>query len=83
MIQERCKWDVCTCNRLVSEMELFFMVWMWQVAGFRMRWCVEAGGVGTKLRPRASTSISIGYGCLEERFLAALFLKCVCSSWNI
>ena len=25
----------------------FFMVWMRRVADFCMRWCVEAGGVGT------------------------------------
>ena len=61
----------------------FFMVWMRRVADFRTRWCVEAGGVGTKMRPRVSTSVSIGDGWLEDRFLMALFLKFVCSSWRI
>ena len=55
----------------------FFMVWMRQVADFCMRWCVEAGGVGTKLRPRARTSVSILDRWWEERFLMALFLKFV------
>ena len=50
---------------------------------FFTRWCVEAGDVGTKLRPRASTSVSIGDSWWEERFLMALFLKLVCSSWRI
>ena len=44
---------------------------------------MEAGGVGTKLRPKASTSFSIGNSWWEERFLMALFLKLVCSSWRI
>ena len=47
-------------------MELFFIVWMRRVADFWMRWCVEAGGVGTKMRPKASTSASIGDTCEEE-----------------
>ena len=47
----------------------FFMVWMRRVADFCTRWCVQAAGVGTKLRPRASTSISIGKSWWEERFL--------------
>ena len=41
-------------------MELFFIVWM--------RWCVGAGGVGTKLRPKASTSASIGDTCGRRDF---------------
>ena len=27
----------------------FFIVWVRQLADFRTRWCVEAGGLGTKL----------------------------------
>ena len=60
----------------------FFMVWMRRVADFCTRWCVEAGGIGTKLRPRASTSVSIGDRWWGERFLMALFLKLVCSFWR-
>lgn len=41
---------------------------------------MEAGGVGTKMRPRVSTSVSIGDDWLEDRFLMALFLKFFCSS---
>ena len=44
---------------------------------------MEAGGVGTKLRPKASTSISLGVSWWEERFLMALLLKFVWSSWRI
>ena len=53
------------------------------VTDFWMRWCVEAGGVGTKLRPKASTSVSIGDSWWEERFLMALFLKLARSCWGI
>ena len=60
----------------------FFMVWMRWVADFSTRWCVEAGGVSTKLRPRACTSVSIGDRWWEERFLMALFLEFVCSFWR-
>ena len=49
-------------------MELFFIVWMRWVADFWMRWCVEAGGVGTKMRPKASTSASIGDTCGRRDF---------------
>ena len=56
---------------------------MRRVADFCMRWCVEVGGVGTKLRPKASTLVSIGDSWWEERFVMALFLKLVCSSWRI
>ena len=38
----------------------FFMIWVRQLADFKTRWCVEAGSVGTKLRPKLSTSISVG-----------------------
>ena len=41
---------------------------------------MEARGVGTKLRPKLSTSVSVGYSWWEERFLMALFLKLVWSS---
>ena len=61
----------------------FFMVWVRRFADFRTRWCVEAGGVGTKLRPKASTSISLGVSWWEERFLMTLLLKFVWSSWRI
>ena len=44
---------------------------------------MEAGCVGTKFKPKASTSVSIGDSWWEERFLMALFLKPVCSSWRI
>ena len=47
----------------------FFMFWMRQVADFSMRWCVEAGGVGTKLRPRASTSEIFCSVYFQEEFL--------------
>ena len=60
-----------------------FMVWARRVANFKTRWCVGAIGVGTKLRPKVSTSVSIGDNCWEERFLIALFLKLVWSSWSI
>ena len=40
-------------------------------------------GVGTKLRPKASTSVSMGDSWWEERFLMALFLNFVWSSWRI
>ena len=43
--------------------------------------CVEAGCV--KFRPQTSTSVSIGDSWWEERFLMALFLKLICSSWRI
>ena len=33
----------------------FFMVSMRRVVHFNTRWCVETGGVGTKLRPRTCT----------------------------
>ena len=55
----------------------FFMVCVRRFADFRTRWCVEAGGVGTKLRPKASTSVSVGVSRWEERFLMALLLKFV------
>ena len=45
----------------------FFMVWMRWFADFRMRWCVEAGSVRTKLRPKVSTSVSVGVSWWEER----------------
>ena len=38
----------------------FFRVWVRRLTDFRARWYVEAGGVGTKLRPRVSTSVSVG-----------------------
>ena len=38
----------------------FFMVWVRRLADFKTRWCVEAGAVGTKLRPKVSTSVSMG-----------------------
>ena len=38
----------------------FFMVWARRFADFRTRWGVEAGGVGTKLRLKASTLVSVG-----------------------
>ena len=44
---------------------------------------MEAGGVGTKLRPKLSTSVSMGDSWWEDRFLMALFLKFVWSSWRI
>ena len=44
---------------------------------------MEARGVGTKLRPKASISVSLGDSWWEERFLTALFLKLVWSSWRI
>ena len=61
----------------------FFMVWVRRFADFRTRWCVEARGVETKLRPKAGTSVSVGDSWWEERFLMALFLKFVWSSWRI
>ena len=38
---------------------------------------MEPRGLGTKLRPKASTSVSMGDSWWEERFLMALFLKFV------
>ena len=44
---------------------------------------MEPRGVGTKLRPKVNTSVSMGDSWWEERFLMALFLKFVRSSWRI
>ena len=44
---------------------------------------MEPGSVGTKLRPKASTSVSMRDIWWEEKFLMALFLKIVWSSWRI
>ena len=44
---------------------------------------MEAGDVGTELRPKMSTSVSTGDSCLEDRFLMPLSLKLVCSSCRI
>ena len=44
---------------------------------------MEAGGVGAKLRPKVSTSVSVGDSWWEERFLVAFILKFVWSSWRI
>ena len=44
---------------------------------------MEAWGVGTKLRPKVSTSVSMGDSWWEERFFMALFFKLVWSSWRI
>ena len=38
---------------------------------------MEAGGVGTKLRPKVSTSVSLGDSWWEKRFLMALIPKLV------
>ena len=40
-------------------------------------------GVGTKLRVKPITSVSMVDSWWEERFLMALFLKFVLSSWRI
>ena len=61
----------------------FFIVWVRRLSNFRTRWCVEAGGVGTKFRPKVSTSVLMEDSWSEERFLMALFLKLVWSSWRI
>ena len=60
----------------------FFIVSVTRLANFRTRWYVEAS-VETKLRPKQSTSVSMGDSWWEERFLMALFLKFVLSSWRI
>ena len=44
---------------------------------------MEVGSVGTKLGPQVSTSVSMEDSCWEERFLIALFLKLIWSSWRI
>ena len=44
---------------------------------------MEARGVGTKLRAKPSTSVSMRNNWWEDRFLMALFLKLVWSSWRI
>ena len=49
-------------------MELF-LAWIRWLADFWMRLCVEAGAVGTKLRPKASTSVSMNDSWWEEGFL--------------
>ena len=41
---------------------------------------MEVGGVGTKLRPKASISVSMGDSWWEKRILIALFLDLVWSS---
>ena len=58
----------------------FFIVWVRRLVDFRTRWCVEAGGVGTKLRPKASTSVSVEDSWWEKTFLMSFFLKFVWSS---
>ena len=55
----------------------FFIVWVRGLVNFRTRLSVEPRGLGTKLRPKASTSVSMGDSWWEERFLMALFLKFV------
>ena len=49
-------------------MELF-LAWIKWLADFWMRLCVEAGAVGTKLRPKASTSVSMNDSWWEEGLL--------------
>ena len=44
---------------------------------------MEAGGIGTKLRPKAGTSVIVAKNWWDKRFLMALFLKFVWSSWRI
>ena len=44
---------------------------------------MEVRGVGTKLRPKASILVSVEDSWWEERFLMAVFLKFVWSSWRI
>ena len=44
---------------------------------------METGGLGTKLRLKTITSLSMGDSWWEERFHMALFLKFICSSWKI
>ena len=44
---------------------------------------MEVRGVGTMLRPKAITKVSMGDSWWEGRFLIALFLKLVWSSWSI
>ena len=44
---------------------------------------METGGLGTKLRLKTITSLSMGDSWWEERFHMALFLKFVCCSWKI
>ena len=41
---------------------------------------VWRSGVGTKLRLKASTSVSVGNSWRKEIYLMALFLKLVCRS---
>ena len=58
-------------------MELFFDSLVRGLVNFRTRWCVEPEGVG-KLRPKASTSVSMGDSWWEERFhfrFCLVFLK--------
>ena len=38
----------------------FFIFWVRRLVDFRMGWCVEAWGVGTKFRSKESTSVSVG-----------------------
>ena len=58
----------------------FFIVWVRRLFEYRTRSCVEARGVVTKLRHKASISVSMGDSWWEKRFLMASFLKFVCSS---
>ena len=44
---------------------------------------MEAGSAGAKLRPKASTSVSMGDSWWEDKFVMVLFLKIVWSSWRI
>ena len=61
----------------------FFIVWVRRLVDFKTTWCLKARGVGTKLRPKPSTSVSIGDSWWEDMFLMALILKFVWSSWRI
>ena len=64
-------------------MELFFHSLGEGVSQFQDEVVGGARDVGTKLRPKASTSVSMGDSWWEERFLVALFLKFVWSFWRI
>ena len=41
-------------------MEVFPLIWLRWVANSCMKCCVEVGGFGTKLQPKASTSLLFG-----------------------
>ena len=64
-------------------MKLFFHSLGETVDGLQDKVICGDQGCWEKLRPKPSTSVSVGDSWWEDRFLMALFLKFVWSSWRI